>query len=250
MLFRQEAGRLLAIAQPAHAWIAGQLLRAWDEELPEPLLFAAEQHDIGWLDWEAAPTFNAATGRPHGFREVGPAAHAPMWRRGVEKSLASFGRHVALLVSRHGGLIYRRFARPAPGSADAEAVEAYFSEQGALEAQWMAALGLHEAETRRQSGLVAFVDALSLALCGDLQPPLDLEAPRCDESATRFRLTRDATGPYAFRLSPWPFRRATLTLEAEGWRMPDSGRFVDEAAFRAYFDRASWETFHAQLAAG
>ena len=41
---------VLAISQPARAWISGQLLRAWAEPLGEPLLLGAEQHDIGWLD--------------------------------------------------------------------------------------------------------------------------------------------------------------------------------------------------------
>ena len=52
MLFRQDDQGVIAISQPAHAWISGQLLRAWDREFSEPLLLAAEQHDIAWLDWE------------------------------------------------------------------------------------------------------------------------------------------------------------------------------------------------------
>ena len=56
MLFRTEPSGVLAISQPAHAWVSGQILRAWDEPLGQPLLLAAEQHDIGWLDWETAPT--------------------------------------------------------------------------------------------------------------------------------------------------------------------------------------------------
>src|SRR5450432_2674780 len=74
MLFHeQSSGAPLAISQPAHAWISGQLLRAWNRNFAEPLLIAAEQHDIGWMDWETAPSFNAATGRPHLFREIGAA---------------------------------------------------------------------------------------------------------------------------------------------------------------------------------
>ena len=71
MLFRTEPLGVLAISQLTHAWIAGQILRAWNEALGEPLLLAAEQHDIGWLDWETAPTFDPETGRPHLFREIG-----------------------------------------------------------------------------------------------------------------------------------------------------------------------------------
>ena len=65
---------MLAISQPAHAWISGQLhARGSTTPLSETLLLAGEQHDIGWLDWERAPTFDAAAGRPPSFREVARA---------------------------------------------------------------------------------------------------------------------------------------------------------------------------------
>ena len=92
MLFRTEPSGVLAISQLTHAWISGQILRAWDEALGEPLLLAAEQHDIGWLDWEAAPTFNPETGRPHLFREIGAATHSPMWIRGRRARARRVGR--------------------------------------------------------------------------------------------------------------------------------------------------------------
>ena len=40
MLFYNHGSRVLAISQPAHTWISGQLLRAWAEPLGEPLLLA------------------------------------------------------------------------------------------------------------------------------------------------------------------------------------------------------------------
>ena len=55
MLFRTDPSATLAISQPAHAWLSGQILRAWGAPLAETLLLAAEQHDIGWMDWETAP---------------------------------------------------------------------------------------------------------------------------------------------------------------------------------------------------
>src|SRR4051794_8497751 len=109
MMYRQEGDRLLAISQPAHAWIAGRLMRRLDAALSETLLLAGEQHDIGWLDWERSPSFDARDGRPPSFREVGAVIHAPMWTAGVERAFAAWGPQVAWLISRHGGRIYRRF---------------------------------------------------------------------------------------------------------------------------------------------
>jgi Protein of unknown function (DUF3891) len=178
MLFRTEPSRLLAISQPTHAWISGQILRAWNEALGKPLLLAAEQHDIGWLDWETAPTFNPQTGRPHLFREIGAAVHSPMWRHGVERALGAWGAHVALLISRHGGVIYRRYTnRHRIGEADAAAARAYLETQAPMEAAWAKMLGLDAAALTKQTMLVALVDTLSLALCGELKTPIELEAP-------------------------------------------------------------------------
>ena len=102
MLYRVEADRTLAISQPAHAWISGQLLRRLDVALSEPLLLAGEQHDIGWLDWERAPSFDAGARRPPTFREVGAVVHAPMigFARALRKTLA--GRRMCGAPSARG----------------------------------------------------------------------------------------------------------------------------------------------------
>ena len=244
MLYRVEADRTLAISQPAHAWISGPLLRGLDVALSEPLLLAGEQHDIGWLDWERAPSFDLATRRPPSFREVGAVVHAPMWTAGVERALSAWGPHVALLISRHGGRIYRRFGLPFAGPADAEAIQGYLAAQAPREAEWAAAAGLDQAELERQSALLAFVDALSLAVCGALRLPADLEVPKA-HGAAGVRVAEAAPGD--FRLDPWPFRGAGFEIEGQGRPLPSVG-FADDAAMRTWLTATSWEAFSARLA--
>ncbi|HEY6734495.1 MAG TPA: DUF3891 family protein, partial [Roseiarcus sp.] len=201
MLFRTEPSGVLAISQPAHAWISGQILRAWDEALSEPLLLAAEQHDIGWLDWETAPTFNPQTGRPHLFREVGAAVHSPMWRQGVERALGAWGAHVALLVSRHGGVIYRRYIdRHRASEADAAAAQTFLETQAPLEAAWAKTLELDAAALQKQTTLVALSDTLSLALCGELKTPFEVEAPNTGGGTETLRLIERPGHPFDFVL--------------------------------------------------
>jgi hypothetical protein len=119
MLFRDEGGdAVVAIPQPGHAWLAGQLVRAWgNDAFARPAPFeevglGAEQHDLAWLAWEAAPTLNPATGRPHQFHEVPTARRVADWREGVRLALAAYGRYPALLVSLHAGTIYGPLLRP------------------------------------------------------------------------------------------------------------------------------------------
>jgi Protein of unknown function (DUF3891) len=249
MLFCNHGSNVLAISQPAHAWISGQLLRAWGEPLGEPLLLAAEQHDIGWLDWEAAPSFDPETGRPHLFRHVGAATHAPMWTRGVDRALAAWGAHVALLISMHGALIYRRFFdRHRMSEADARAMENYLATQASRDATWMQALRLDPAVVRKESSLVAFVDALSLALCGGLKaPPITLEAPAQNGDLMQIGLTERPGRPFEFVLAPWPFSVDALAVEGVARPLPSGGRFSSEAAMRSWLASPAQQTFKAML---
>ena len=55
MMYRHEDGRTLAISQPAHAWISGQLMRRLALKLSEPLLLAGEQHVVADLGLRLGP---------------------------------------------------------------------------------------------------------------------------------------------------------------------------------------------------
>src|SRR5271157_4857569 len=250
MLFRESlrGDPALAISQPAHAWIAGQLLRAWVERLDEPLLLAAEQHDVGWLDWETAPSFNSLTGRPHLFRAVAAAVHAPMWARGVERALNAWGSRVALLISRHGALVYTRYIdRHRIAEADAAAVDHYLESQAPLQAAWARALGIDTGMLAHDTALVALSDTLSLALCGELKTPLVVEAPDRTGDTRKLRLTARPGDSAEFTLAPWPFRDEALVVEGEARPLPRPGRFVDEPAMRAWFASAERVVFRARL---
>jgi len=251
MMFRAHPAPVLAISQPSHAWIAGQILRSWARDLDQALLLAADQHDIAWLDWERSPSFDATTGRPHSFRALGPATHAPMWAEGIERALAAWGMRVALLISRHGALLYTRFADPARMSpADAAAVEGFLRQQRPLQRQWAEALGLTEAVLEHDTGMIAMADALSLALCGDLKTPLEVKAPDGQGGEQTLRLEADPEAPGRFTLSPWPLRVPALVLEAEAMPLPASGRFADEAAMRAWHAGARRVPFTLRLEPG
>jgi hypothetical protein len=248
MLFRTEPSGVLAISQPTHAWISGQILRAWDETFGKPLLLAAEQHDIGWLDWETAPTFNPQTGRPHLFREIGAAVHSPMWLQGVERALGAWGSHVALLVSLHGGVIYRRYAdRHRISEADAAAAQMYLETQAPMETAWAKTLSLDADALEKETMLVALVDTLSLALCGELKTPLELEAPKASGGTETLTLTERPSHAFDFVLSPWPLREGSLTVEGEARPLPGTGRFVDEPAMRTWLKSAGRRVFRARL---
>jgi hypothetical protein len=250
MLFREpiHAAPALAISQPAHAWVSGQLLRAWADPLDEPLLLAAEQHDLGWLDWETAPSFDPQTGRPHLFQAVGAAVHAPMWAKGVERALGAWGTRVALLISRHGGLIYTRYTdRHRVAVGDAAAAKHYLRTQATLQSTWAQALGLDAGVLAHDSALVAFSDTLSLALCGALGTPLQLEVPGRTGGMQTLQLMARPEDAVEFTLTPWPFKGEVLMVEGEARPMPEAGRFANEAELRAWLATPERMVFRARL---
>lgn len=232
-------GDVLAISQPAHAWVSGQLLRQWAGDLPQPLLLAAEQHDLAWIDWERAPSFDPATGRPHLFRDIGAAAHAPRWIEAVDRAKAAWGLRVALYLSRHGTVIYTRFTdRHRTSDADAGAAARYVEQQRPLQVAWAQSLGLADAAVERESGLIAFADTVSLGLCGALPLPLEFDGPGIAEGTAGYRLARSQGEALAFNLAPWPFRGDTVMIVTEARLLP-GGRFASEAEMRAWSETAT-----------
>jgi len=114
MLLRKDGLDVIAIPQPCHAWLSGQMARAWANErfaAPMPydeVCLAAGQHDIGWLDWEMTPALDAGTGLPQEFFRVSAKVHIALWREGVRRARV-FGRYPALLVSLHADTIDARY---------------------------------------------------------------------------------------------------------------------------------------------
>ncbi|HEY2594793.1 MAG TPA: DUF3891 family protein, partial [Chloroflexota bacterium] len=68
MILRRDDAGVLAVGQASHAWLSGQLARAWGNDrfgAVEPLAevaLGAEQHDVGMAGWDLAPVRNPETG--------------------------------------------------------------------------------------------------------------------------------------------------------------------------------------------
>ena len=215
MLLRRDGDAVIAIGQPAHAWLSGQLARAWGEPFEpwEEVCLAAEQHDIGMAPWDAAPKLNPKTGLPRSFMELELDDHLEIWWRAAPLVLQQ-SRYAALLVSMHGTALYER------RDLDDARVRAFLDGQAALQAELLETLraDLHTAPfatdeiVRRNQQLVWRWDSLSLGLLLGWELELD----------------------------PWPFRDDRLSLRCEGRRL--EGRFDDEHAMRQALASAPWVT--------
>ncbi len=232
MLLRPDGDAVIAITQPAHAWVSGQLARAWGNSRfgavrPwEEVCLAAEQHDVGMTDWELAPTLNPKTGLPHSFMEMDLDTHLRLWSSAAHR-VAPQSRYAALLVSLHGTALYERrdLARLAP--EDAERVRAFLAEQRELQTELRPPEPTDD-EVARNQRLVWTWDSLSLALLLGWAPYELRAVPTAGEPVDV--AVRDET------LDPWPFATEEVTVRAEGRRL--AGRYDDEAAMRSALARA------------
>lgn len=220
ILWPQPDGSVLGTPQPAHALIAGELMRHITPR-PQPVapvVNAASQHDCAWLPWEAAPEFDRSTGLPRSFNAVPGHAHVPMWERGVATALANWGLWEALLILRHGTHIYGIASRTAASPESRAAMDRYAAHEREQGAAWMQRLGVTEADVAPLSHALAIVDGIALALCWG-QASFDCAG---------IRLTR--TAPFAATLAPWPLDIPAQEIETTALRLP--ARFADEAAMR------------------
>jgi hypothetical protein len=229
MLLREDGDAVVCVGQPAHAWLSGQLARAWARDPVEPweeVCLAAEQHDVGMAEWDAAPELNPETGLPYSFMEMPLATHLRLWSAAPTRMLAQ-SRYAALLVSMHGTALYEMRDLSKLTETDAYAVRGYIAAQRELQERLID--GLDREQVRRNQRLIWIWDFLSLGLC------LGWEG-RSIEGMT----LREGT------IDPWPFRERELVLRTEGRRL--EGRFDDERAMRAALDAAPWLELRFELA--
>ena len=244
MLLRPTQEGTVVIGQPAHAWVAGQLARAWADDFApwEEVCLAAEQHDVGWTSWEAAPERDPETGLPYSFRTLPPARRLGLWS-GAAGALLSQSRYAALLVSLHGTLLVERF--PPGGGAEVQTVvDTYLEGERAFQDRVVATLradpayAAHATEeaVAQNRELVFTWDGLSLAVSHGVTEEL---------KAVGFTLAPVNGGPDRVAVEPWPFRAESVGLVVEGRLL--EGPHADEDQLRGALERARWVTIRAEL---
>lgn len=264
MLLRKDGNdAVIAIPQPSHSWLSGQLAHAWGNGRfapPSPreeVCLAAEQHDIGWLHWEASPGFDPNTGLPQDFRHVETPVHIALWREGVRRARA-YGRYPALLVSLHAHTIYTRYfdiekASPENAAAVRDFLDEQHAFQGALSASLQADPHATEATApdgiERNRMLIAALDRLSLELCWGVRADTRVpDVPVCGAERVELTLRPRDGATHEIAVEPWPFGPERVQVRAEGRRL--EGTFPDADAMRRALDRAPPVMIMATLCAG
>lgn len=258
MLYRTIDQNRICITQPTHAWVSGQLAQVWGNEMfgsvtpYEAVCLGAEQHDIGWIPWEAAPTLNPKTGYPSSFLEIPPAVHTQLWA-GAKHLAMPMGRYVALLVSLHGTGLYERFTHWKNSPESTRIVEAFLSQEKAFQRQLIERLEqdpayaphVTPAAIQRNQHLVATLDAFSLAICMGITEPRQFEQVPTAAGETTVTLIPIANHSIQFAVAPWCFQTDKVEVVFEGRMLKEPA--ADEQTMRDQLSHAPWVTIQATL---
>jgi hypothetical protein len=244
-----EAHQVLAISQTAHAWVSGQLARQWgNERFPsfapvEPLCYAAEQHDRGFLDWERQPKLNPKSGLPHSFENIPLSLHVELQKKSILE-LKAVSLYAALVTSLY-------FARalgkqsPAENHEDGQRIAEFLQEQKALQRNLIGSLRkdpyLRSACSDRaieyNQKLLAAWDQLSVQLCRNPDSQFSVnDVPTVLENSCRLLITPVDPNSRKIRLDPWPFSKPRVELTCEGHVL--DRRFTSETDLRRYLKDA------------
>jgi len=244
MLHRPDPAGTIAIGQPAHAWVSGQIARAWAEpfEPHEEVCLAADHHDIAWIGWERSPERDPETGLPYTFSGLPRLRRLELWS-GAASLLLPQSRYAALLVSLHGTLLVERF--PPEGGEDVQrALADYLQRERDFQVRVLDSLrgdpryGAHATPeaVERNRELVFTWDGLSLAL---------LHGVTTERNAVGRALTPVGDDPTRVIVSPWPFREDAVTLVCEGRLLAET--YADEREMRRGLAKAPWTTIQTRL---
>ncbi|WP_416674939.1 DUF3891 family protein [Egbenema bharatensis] len=262
MMYRHTPQGLVCITQPAHAWVSGQLARSWGNDrfgtfAPwEAVCLGAEQHDIGWLQWEAMPTFNPETGHPHSFIEMETESHIALWSSASRLAMP-YGRYVSLLVSLHGTSLYEHHTRWQQSPKLRPIVQRFLQQERDFQTELIATL---QKDTYYQNyanpetialnqKLVAIWDSFSLLLCMGLNQPKTIEQVPTFTSETDLTLTPIHTdihtGATQITVDPWCFQTEQVQLAIEGRLLQEMAK--DEQSMRHQLKTAPWTTISIKL---
>ena len=230
MVIRGEPDGLVAVSQPVHSWVSGQFARHWgNESFPPPTPLAevclgAELHDIGFLEWERSPTYNAARQRPHDFTDLPFQPHLDLWVKSVQQVLP-FGHYPALLVSRHVCALCRNHVH-ADTPEESRAIQTFLGEQEQIQNRLLEGLRQDAALASacvpevldRNRRLISTWDQHSLlSVLADRGRIVIDDVPG---TAGILSLTLHVLGPGRLVIEPWPFSVSELRLRCEARRLP------------------------------
>jgi hypothetical protein len=228
-----------------HARIAGELARAWGNELfgsldsfPS-LLFGVEHHDDGWCDWDVGPKLNPATGIPRSFMEMRMRDSTAIWTKSI--SICSSEPTAEIAVSRHFTYLAEQVRNSGRADADdLDAIARFLRDQDNESGDLALKLRRREDETVIETcelgfRAVRFFDAVSLWLC--CAEPVEPEQMIALNGES---VTLIPKGPREIAIEPYPLGVEAPRLQTFARRVA-ARRYENDDDFLATYNVAPFE---------
>jgi hypothetical protein len=244
-----DAQKVIAISQTAHAWVSGQMARHWGNDRfsgfapTEPLCYAAEQHDRGFMDWERQPTLNPKSGLPHTFENIPLRLNVELWKKSILELKA-----VSLYASLVTSLYFARAMskeRPVESHQDRQRIAEFLADQKTLRRELLSSLrkdpylrsACSDQVIEYHRRLLAAWDQLSEQLCRNPDCTFTVDdVPTALGKSCRLFVTPVDPNSREVGLEPWPFSKSRVELTCEGHVL--NRRFTSEADLRKYLKEA------------
>jgi len=219
MIVRDDRDTFLLISQPDHAQLSEAIVAAIKTEPPlagparRTILLATREHDNGWMEVDALPTVDPATGRPCDFMSGPAAVKHELWLRGIARAAKADGLAGALVAEhaltvygyRRGEAAWASFFVTIEGMRDALLQRAGFTDRALFDAYYRC---------------VRLGDAFSLQFCNGWT-----------DASTTFGYRAEMQGD-TLLIGPDPFAGATVELRVVGHRIP-ARQYRDDAQVRS-----------------
>lgn len=220
MIVRDDHDTFLLITQPDHAQLSEAIVAAIRTEPPlagsarRTILLATREHDNGWIEVDALPTVDRATGRPCDFMSGPAPVKHELWLRGIARTAKADG-FAGALVAEHALTVYG-YRRGEAGWAS------FFSTIEAMRDALLERAGVSSGDREMFDACYRCVrlgDAFSLQFCNGWTEPTATHGYRAEMRGATLLITPD------------PFDGASVDLRVVGRRIPASA-YRDDAQVR------------------
>ena len=220
------------ICQHDHARAAGTIARNWigieslpspPDELREKVLFAIDNHDVGWCRPDATPRWDEMTKLPYSFFGITADKAVEIWSEGID-ACASFHPLSGCLVSIHFSSLAEGGRRGAPGEVS-KVLNGFIHAESKRQKMLDALIEpVHKGAIENSVSLLRVCDTLSLLACRapEITPPDDAVHP-LKQSGLKVKTANVDD----LEISPWPFSGDSIKLRMPGLVLPGE-YFADE----------------------
>ena len=163
MIIRETNTEFICIEQNHHAHLAKQLILPWkadllaDDPFQDTILYAVEQHDVGWQAFDKEPLWNDGSNKPYTFIDLPLLIKTVLYTNGVNM-VEKRNPYAAALCSAHYTKFLRKYERK-------EVVQYVENEELRRQTILQAYPEIDDESFSKHLSIVQFADNLSLFIC-------------------------------------------------------------------------------------